>query len=110
MKGAVYDDATIIKETRHEVDSQIYSQSDTTVTTVTSESLNVSSDSEPEIVIHRKKTRKKKKKIHHEETNYLESGCKFRFPLRKVIPDSLCEKCVNQMWCGIKIKSGLKEG
>ena len=62
LKGAVYEDATIIKETRHEVDSQIYSLSDTTVTTVTSESLNVSSDSEPEIVIHRKKSSKKIKK------------------------------------------------
>ena len=65
LKGGVYDEDTFIKETRHEVDSQIYSQSDTTLTTVTSESLNVSSvssDSEPEIVIHRKKSSKKKKK------------------------------------------------
>ena len=61
LKGGVYDKDTFIKETRHEVDSQIYSQSDTTVTTVTSESLNISSDSEPEIVIHRKKSSKKKK-------------------------------------------------
>ena len=62
LKGGVFDEGTIIKETRHEVDRQIFSQSDTTVTTVTDESPNVSSDSEPEIVIHRKKVSKKKKK------------------------------------------------
>ena len=62
LKGGVFDEGTIIKETRHEVDRQIFSQSDTTVTTVTDESPNVSSDSEPEIEIHRKKVSKKKKK------------------------------------------------
>ena len=62
LKGGVLDEGTIIKETRHEVDREIFSQSDTTVTTVTGESPNVSSDSEPEIVIHRKKVSKKKKK------------------------------------------------
>ena len=62
LKGGVFDEGTIIKETRHEVDREIFSQSDTTVTTVTGESPNISSDSEPEIVIHRKKVSKKKKK------------------------------------------------
>ena len=61
LKGGVCDEATIIKQTRHEVDSQIYSQSDTTLTSVTGESPNVSSDSEPEMVIHKKKVTKKKK-------------------------------------------------
>lgn len=51
-----------IDATRHEVDSTIYSQSDTTATaTEVSESGDVSSDSEPEIVIHRKKKKKEKK-------------------------------------------------
>ena len=61
LKLGIYDEETIIKQTRHEVDSQNYSQCDTTVTTVTSESLNVSSDSESEMIIHRKKSSKKKK-------------------------------------------------
>ena len=60
FEAAIYDKDTIIKETRNEVDCQIYSQSDTTLTTVTNESLNISSDSEPEIVIHRKKSNQKK--------------------------------------------------
>ena len=51
-----------IDATRHEVDSTIYSQSDTTATaTEVSESADVSSDSEPEIVIFRKKKHKGKK-------------------------------------------------
>ena len=37
LKGGVFDEGTIIKKTRHEVDRQIFSQSDTTVTTVTDE-------------------------------------------------------------------------
>ena len=41
---------------------------------------------------------------------YLESGSNFGFPLRKIIPDELREKCVNQEWYGLEIKSGLKEG
>ena len=61
LKGGVCDEATIIKQTRHEVDSQIYSQSDTTLTSVTGESPNVSSDSEPEMLIHKKRVTKKKK-------------------------------------------------
>ena len=38
------------------------------------------------------------------------SGVKFGFPLKKVLPDKLREKCINQDWCGLEIKSGLKEG
>ena len=36
FKAAVNDEETIIKKTRNEVDCQIYSHSDTTITTVTS--------------------------------------------------------------------------
>lgn len=42
--------------------------------------------------------------------NYLVSGAKFGFPLRKTLPDELREKCLKQDWCGIEIKAGLKEG
>ena len=55
FKAAVNDKETIIKKTRNEVDCQIYSHSDTTITTVTSDCV-VSSDSEPEIIIHRTKS------------------------------------------------------
>ena len=46
----------------------------------------------------------------HPETNYLVSAAKFGFPLKKILPDALREKCLSQDWCGIEIKSGLKEG
>ena len=41
---------------------------------------------------------------------YLQSAAKFGFPLRKILPDQLWEKCLNQEWSSIEIKSGLKEG
>ena len=61
FEAAVNDEETIIKKTRNEVDCQIYSHSNTTITTVTSDCV-VSSDSEPEIIIHRTKSNRKKKK------------------------------------------------
>ena len=61
FKAAVNDEETIIKKTRNEVDCQIYSHSDPTITTVTSDCV-VSSDSEPEMIIHTKKSNRKKKK------------------------------------------------
>ena len=61
FEAAVNDEETIIKKTRNEVDCQIYSHSDTTITTVTSDCV-ISSDSEPEIIIHRTKSNRKKKK------------------------------------------------
>ena len=61
FEAAVNDEETIIKKTRNEVDCQIYSHSDTTITTITSDSV-ISSDSEPEIIIHRMKSNRKKKK------------------------------------------------
>ena len=61
FKAAVNDEETILKKTINEVDCQIYSHSDTTITTVTSDCV-VSSDSEPEIIIHRTKCNRKKKK------------------------------------------------
>ena len=61
FEAAVNDEETIIKKTRNEVDCQIYSHSDTTITTVTSDCV-VSSDSEPEMIIHRTKFNRKKKK------------------------------------------------
>ena len=110
FEAAVNDEETIIKKTRNEVDCQIYSHSDTTITTVTSDCV-ISSDSEPEIIIHRTKSnRKKRKKIYHQETTYLQSAAKFGFPLRKILPEQLREKCLNQEWSSIEIKSGLKEG
>lgn len=42
--------------------------------------------------------------------NFLISGAKFGFPLKKILPDELQEKCLKQDWCGIEIRSGLKEG
>ena len=48
--------------------------------------------------------------IYNAETNYLASRGKFGFPLKKILPDELREKCLKQDWCGIEIKSGLKEG
>ena len=45
----------------------------------------------------------------HAEVNYLVSGEKFGFPLRKILSDELKEKCLKQDWCAIEIKSGLKE-
>ena len=48
--------------------------------------------------------------IYHAEVNYLVSGEKFGFPLRKICSDELWEKCLKQDWCAIEIKSGLKEG
>ena len=48
--------------------------------------------------------------IDHAEANYLVSGAKFGFPLRKILSDELKEKCLKQDWCAIEIKSGLKEG
>ena len=47
--------------------------------------------------------------IDHAEANYLVSGAKFGFPLRKILSDELKEKCLKQDWCAIEIKSGLKE-
>ena len=61
FEAAVNDEETILKKTINEVDCQIYSHSDTTITTVTSDCV-VSSDSEPEIIIHRTKSNRKKKK------------------------------------------------
>ena len=61
LEAAVNDEETIIKKTRNEVDCQIYSHSDTTITTVMSDCV-VSSDSKPEIIIHRTKSNRKKKK------------------------------------------------
>ena len=110
FEAAVNDEETILKKTINEVDCQIYCHSDTTITTVTSDCV-ISSDSEPEIIIHRTKSnRKKKKKIYHQETTYLQSAAKFGFPLRKILPEQLREKCLNQEWSSIEIKSGLKEG
>ena len=48
--------------------------------------------------------------IDYAEANYLVSGAKFIFPLRKIFSDELREKCLKQDWCTIEIKSGLKEG
>ena len=48
--------------------------------------------------------------IYSNEVNYLLSGKKFGFPLRKVLPDSLHQKCREQSWQGQYIKSGIKEG
>ena len=48
--------------------------------------------------------------IYHAEANYLVSRAQFGFPLRKILSDELWEKCLKQDWCGIEIKSGLKEG
>ena len=48
--------------------------------------------------------------IDHAEVNYLVSGAKLGFPLRKILSDELKEKCVKQDWCAIEIKSELKEG
>ena len=42
--------------------------------------------------------------------DYLISGEKFGFPLRKVLPDGLRLKCTEQHWRGLKIKTGIKEG
>ena len=42
--------------------------------------------------------------------DYLLLGEKFSFPLRKVLPDSLHQKCREQSWQGLHIKSGIKEG
>ena len=61
FEGAVLDDEAILKDARSEVGSNIFSQSDTSVT-ATSENGNISSDSEPELVIYRNKSNKKKKK------------------------------------------------
>ena len=61
FEAAVNDEETILKKTINEVDCQIYSHSDTTITTVTSDCV-ISSDSEPEIFIHRTKSNRKKKK------------------------------------------------
>ena len=113
FEAAVHDKQTIIKETRSLVDPDIYSQSDTTATRGTSDCGNDSSDSEPEIVIYRNKNnspQKKKNVIDHAEANYLVSGEKFGFQLRKILSDELKEKCLKQDWCAIEIKSGLKEG
>ena len=60
FEGAVLDDEAILKDARSEVGCNIFSQSDTSVT-ATSENGNVSSDSEPELVIYRNKSNKKKK-------------------------------------------------
>ena len=113
FETAIDDEQTIIKETRNLVDSDIYSQSDTTATRGMSDCGNDSSDSEPEIVIYRNKNNSKikpKNLIDHGEANYLVSGEKFGFPLRKILTDELKEKCLKQDWCAIEIKSGLKEG
>ena len=111
FEAAIHDEQTIIKETRNLVDADIFSQSDTTATRRTSDCANDSSDSEPEIVIYRNKNNSQKKNvIDHAEVNYLVSGEKFGFPLRKILSDELKEKCLKQDWCAIKIKSGLKEG
>ena len=40
--------------------------------------------------------------------NYLVSGAKLGFALRKILSDELQEKCLKQDWCEIEIKSGLK--
>ena len=42
--------------------------------------------------------------IDHAEVNYLVSGEKFGFPLRKILSDELKEKCLKQDWCAIEIK------
>lgn len=42
--------------------------------------------------------------------NDLVSARKFGFPLKKILPDELSDKCKKQEWCSIEIKSGLKEG
>ena len=112
FEAAINDEQTIIKETRILVDADIFSQSDTTATRETSDCGKNSSDSEPEIVIYRNKnnSQKKKKVIDHAEVNYLVSGAKFGFSLRKILSDELKDKCVKQDWCAIEIKSGLKEG
>ena len=110
---AVHNEQTIIKETRNLVDLDIFSQSDTTATRGTSDYGNDSSDSEPEVVIYRNKNnsqKEKKKVIDHAEVNYLVSGAKFGFLLRKILSDELREKCLKQDWCAIDIKLGLKEG
>ena len=62
FETAINDEQNIIKETRNLVDSDIYSQSDTTATRGTSDCDNDSSDSEPEIVIYRNKNNSQKKK------------------------------------------------
>ena len=55
FEAAIYDEQTIIKETRNLVDPDTFSQSDTTATRGTSDCGNNSSDSQPEIVIYRNK-------------------------------------------------------
>ena len=62
FEDVIHDEQTIIRETRDEVDSQIFSQSDTTATGATSDCGNISSDSEPELVIYRKNPNKKKRR------------------------------------------------
>ena len=111
FEGAVLDDEAILKDARSEVGSNIFSQSDTSVT-ATSENGNVSSDSEPELIIYRNKSNKKKKKLIYdaETMTYLVSAAQFGFPLEKILPDELREQCLKQDWGGIEIKSGLKEG
>ena len=52
FEGAILDDEGILKDARSEVGSNIFSQLDTSVT-ATSENGNISSDSEPELVIYR---------------------------------------------------------
>ena len=65
-------------------------------------------------MIYRNKNNSQKKKksnvIDHAEGNYLVSGEKFGFPMRKILSDELKEKWLKQDWCAIEIKSGLKEG
>ena len=62
------------------MDCQIYSHSDTTITTVTSDCV-VSSDSEPEIIIHRMKSNRKKTKKDLSSRNDLFTVCsKIWFP------------------------------
>ena len=63
FEAAIHDEQTIIKETRNLVDSDIFSQSDTTATRGTSDCGNNSSDSEPEIVIYGNKNNSPPKKM-----------------------------------------------
>ena len=79
FEAAVNDEETIIKKTRNEVDCQIYSHSDTTITTVTSDCV-VSSDSEPEIIIYRMKSNRKKKKDLSSRNNLFTVCSKVWFP------------------------------
>ena len=60
LETAIDDEQNIIKETRNLVDPDIYSQSDTTATTGTSDYDNDFSDSEPKIVIYRNKNNSQK--------------------------------------------------